>query len=146
MKMITGSSFHSPQGTLITLPASKFEHQVAIPMTILQSYRQYQEQQGESDITFIYWQAMGGDMMLTVSNAFIDPTTEQTGLQCLTCYIADTPLTHNDVTYHESYSYVTNFRPYYHDMIMQDHKLMKAMSNSFHRGCNTDDYITYSHY
>ncbi|CAF4647224.1 unnamed protein product [Rotaria socialis] len=143
MKMITGSSFHSPQGTLITLPASKFEHQVAIPMTILQSYRQYQEQQGESDITFIYWQAMGGDMMLTVSNAFIDPTIEQTGLQCLTCYIADIPLTHNDVTYHESYSYVTNFRPYYHDMIMQDHKLMKAMSNSFHRGCNTDDYITY---
>ncbi|CAF3704753.1 unnamed protein product [Rotaria sp. Silwood1] len=143
MKKFADSSFYSPQGTLITLPASKFEQQVAIPMTISQSYRQYQEQHGQSDTIFIYWKALGGDMMLTVSNEFIDLAVEQRGLQCLTCYIANISLNHSDVTGHESYSYISNYRPYHHDMIMQDRQRMKAMSNSFHRGCNTDDYITY---
>jgi hypothetical protein len=112
-------------------------------MTISQSYRHYQTQKGPSDIIIIYWQAMGGDMMLTVSNELINSTSDQKKLQCLVCYIAETPLVNADITYHESYSYISNHHPYHHEMIKQDRTRLKAISNSFHRGSNTNDYVTY---
>ncbi|CAF1047732.1 unnamed protein product [Rotaria sordida] len=143
MKKIAQNKFHSTNGTIITLAPSKFGHHVVTPITISQSYRQYQVQYGPSDCIFIYWQAFGGDMMLTVSNEFINPANEQVTLQCLSCYIAETPSNTVDMIHHESYSYISNHRPYHHDMIKHDRTRMKAMSNSFHRGCDTDDYTTY---
>jgi hypothetical protein len=44
--------------------------------------------------------------------------------------------------YRESYSYITNSQPDSHDMLVQSGHF-KAKSNTFHRGCNIYDYITY---
>jgi uncharacterized protein (TIGR02452 family) len=140
-------------GTVITLPASKFEQCVALPITISQSHSEYLRNQNltarQCDVTFIYWQAMRGDMMLTVTNQLIDVSTEQPQLKCLTCYIGNLPVnnavhyqsivTHD---YSEGHSYISDHRPFMHEMIKHSQQI-KASSNSFHRGCNTDDYITY---
>ncbi|CAF2937552.1 unnamed protein product, partial [Rotaria sp. Silwood2] len=142
-KKITQNHSYSPFGTLITFPAHKFEQHVCMPITISQSYRQHQRHESQSDTIYIYLQAMGGDMMLTLSNKSVDLKDKQSNLACLICYIAEKPTKQADDTYRESCSYITCGLPYHHDKIVNHRSDMKAMSSSFHRGCNTDDFIIY---
>ncbi len=88
--------------------------------------------------------------MLTLSNQIIDTNIEQKDLQCLICYIAEWPsknmfknVTQTILDYHEGYSYISNHLPFMHDIVLHAHDL-KSSSKSFHRGCNTDDYIIYN--
>jgi hypothetical protein len=133
------------RGTIITLPAtmSSLVQYICIPMTISQSFHQYQSTNYQNDTIFIYWQALGGDMMLAISQYRIDSSRDQSNNPCLLCYIADIPSNNNNINdYRESYSYITNSQPDSHDMLVQSGHF-KAKSNTFHRGCNIYDYITY---
>jgi len=141
-KKIAKNNFHFHRGTIITLPASHFTQYICIPMTISQSFYQYQTTNGKSDSIYIYWQALGGDMMLTISKYQIDSSKDQSHNPSLMCYIADILPNNNINDYRESFSYLTNNYPYSHDMLVQSCNF-KAKSNSFHRGCNIYDYITY---
>ena len=87
-------------------------------MTISQSYDLYRLDHPQApstpDFTYIYWQAMHGDMMLTIANEKIEPDKEQPNLQCLVCYTAGKPST-NKSDYHEAYSYLNDGHPFEHD-------------------------------
>jgi hypothetical protein len=140
---------------IVTLPSSHFKDYIIIPMTISQSYNQYKSTQTSStDLSnsiYIYWEAFNGDMMLTLTNQIIDTNSfEQNNLQCLTCYIAKWPLNNTIKTtisitpdYREGYSYIGNHHPIKHYFIIDDLKF-KSSSNTFHRGCNVDDYMMYN--
>jgi uncharacterized protein (TIGR02452 family) len=135
------------QGMTITLAASSFYEHVLLPMTITQSAEFYSRNKSKSsshhqpDITLIYWQAMHGDMMVTLSNEPIDCTQEQANLRCLICYIAELPLT-SSPDYRESYTYLTNDHPLKHSAIVRQAKYKKG-SCRFYRGTNIDDYLTF---
>ena len=137
----------SKQGTWITIPSSQFQEQIINPMTLSQSIEQ---NQSTSNSIYIYWEALNGDMMLTLTNQLIDPSTiVQPGLKCLTCYIHKWPsnnilknATHTVHDYREGPTYISDHHPRIHQYVMDDHKF-KASSDSFHRGCNIDDFITY---
>ncbi len=115
---------------------------------ITQSFHQYQtnnknKNNKHSDNIYIYWQISGGGMMLTISKYHIESSKEQDTNPSLMCYIADIPSNNHDIKdYRESYSYITNGHPRSHDILVQGVNL-KAKSNSFHRGCNIDEYIIY---
>jgi hypothetical protein len=71
------------RGIVITVAASEFEEHIILPISISQAYHLYyldkpQSQSGH-EFTYIYWQAMNGDMMLTVANGKINPGEEQSG-------------------------------------------------------------------
>jgi hypothetical protein len=143
----------SIHGTFVTLPSSHFRNHIIIPMTISQSFNQYKSTQSSStDLSnsiYIYWEALNGGMMLTLSNRMID-TNFENDLQCLTCYIAKWPSNNTiEITtpivpnYSEGYSYIGNHHPIKHHFIIDDLKF-KSSSKTFHRGCNTDDYIMYN--
>jgi uncharacterized protein (TIGR02452 family) len=140
-KKIANNNYHFHRGIIMTLPASNFTQYICIPMTISQSFHLYQNTKQQSDSIFIYWQAKGGDMILTISEYRIDPSRDQSQNPSLMCYIAD--ISSNNINdYRESYSYITNNHPYSHDMLVQSCNF-KAKSNTFHRGCNIYDYINY---
>jgi uncharacterized protein (TIGR02452 family) len=141
-KKIANNNYRFRYGTIITLPASNLTQYICIPITISQSFYQYQTTNHQSDNIFIYWQAIGGDMMLTISEHQIDSSRDQSNNPCLMCYISDISLNNNNNDYRESYSYITNNHPYSHDMLVQNSNF-KAKSNRFHCGCNIYDYITY---
>ncbi|CAF4217252.1 unnamed protein product, partial [Rotaria sordida] len=87
-------------------------------MTITQSYNLYCLNRGQPatniESTYIYWQAMDGDMMLTITNEKIDPDgKDQPNLQCLICYVAGKPSTTTE-DYREEYSYLNIDSPYHH--------------------------------
>jgi hypothetical protein len=92
-------------------------------------------------MTLIYWQAMYGDMMVTLSNEPIACTRDQPNLRCLICYLAEVPLT-SSPDYHESYSYLTNAHPLKHSFILRQTEYKKG-SCRFYRGANTDNYLTF---
>ncbi|CAF3923229.1 unnamed protein product [Rotaria sp. Silwood1] len=136
-----------PRGMTITLPSSSFYEHVLLPMTITQSCQLFIHNKTkpglhcQPEITLIYWQAVHGDMMVTICNEPIDCNQEQTNLHCLICYVAETPLM-SSPDYHESYSYLTNHHPLKHSIISRQAKYKKG-SCHFYRGCNTDDYLTF---
>lgn len=135
------------QGTWVTIPASSFHEDIVNPLTISQSFEQHQS---SSNSIYIYWEIFHGDMILTLANQIIDRNvTEQADLQCLTCYIARWPSNNIPKTtsqpiqdYREGYTYISNHHPKRHHLFMEDRRF-KASSETFHRGCNIDDYITY---
>ncbi|UJR17934.1 hypothetical protein I4U23_004833 [Adineta vaga] len=139
------NSTNISQGIIVTVAASEFEEHIIIPITISQAYHLYyldkpQLQKGH-EVTYIYWQAMDGDMMLTIANDKIHSNDEQFNLQCLICYIATKPSRTNE-EYRETYSYLNDGLPYQHGNNVNAGQL-KAKSNTFYRGCNIDDYLTF---
>ena len=114
-------------------------------MTISQSYDFYRLNRLQAattpEYTYIYWQAMHGDMMLTIANEKLEPSEEQPNIRCLVCYIAEKPSTNRE-DYHELYSYLNDGHPFQHDSNIHEMKL-KAKSNVFYRGCNIDDFLTF---
>ena len=135
------------QGTWVTIPASSFQEDIVNPLTISQSF---QQDQSTSNSIYVYWEVFNGDMMLTLTNQIIDRSvTDQPHLQCLTCYIAKWPsnnipkiTTQTIQDYREGSTYISNHHPKRHYIIMEDRNF-KATSETFHRGCNVDDYIMY---
>jgi hypothetical protein len=114
-------------------------------MTISQSYELYRldhiQAPNNPECTYIYWQAMHGDMMLTIANQKIEPGKDQSNLRCLVCYVAGKPSTTKD-NYNETYSYLNDGHPFQHDTNVYTMKF-RAKSNVFYRGCNTDDFISF---
>ncbi|CAF1334672.1 unnamed protein product [Adineta ricciae] len=133
----------SIQGTIITIPSTHFDQHYVLPLTISQAYQQYcSDHSPLSDITiFIYWQAMRGDMMLTLANEQINLQTTQTNLSCLVCYVAEIPEVETN-NYHEHHSYLNNDKPFSHDLLAKNHKYA-AGSDNFYVGCNTGDFLTF---
>ncbi|CAF1403115.1 unnamed protein product [Rotaria sp. Silwood1] len=129
----------------VTIPASKFEELIVLPITISQSNTLYcldkAQTSNNPELTYIYWQAMHGNMMLTISNEEISPDKDQSNLQCLICYVAAKPSTVTE-DYHEAYSCLNDGRPYQHETNVHTNQF-KAKSNVFYRGCNTDDFFTF---
>lgn len=132
------------QGVIITIPSSGFDDHYVLPLTISQAYTQYcieNQHTSKDNVTYIYWKAMGGDIMLILSNEEIDPNENQPNLRCLICYVAPKPTASED-DYHEQISYLAAAHPFQHDMVMK-RKSYQAKSNTFHMGCNSSDFITY---
>ncbi|CAF1005405.1 unnamed protein product [Rotaria sordida] len=137
---------HISRGFVITIPGTRFVKHIVLPMTITQSYNLYCLNRGQPatniESTYIYWQAMDGDMMLTITNEKIDPDgKDQPNLQCLICYVAGKPSTTTE-DYREEYSYLNIDSPYHHSHNVHSVNF-KAKSNCFYRGCNTDDFFTF---
>ncbi|CAF4956701.1 unnamed protein product [Rotaria sp. Silwood1] len=139
------STPHISRGIVITVAASDFGEHIILPITISQAHYLYHLDKPQSEdgheFTYIYWQAMNGDMMLTTANEKIEPGAEQFNLRCLICYIAQTPSTTTG-EYHEVFSYLNDGVPYQHGNNVNAARF-KAKSNTFYRGCNTDDYLTF---
>ena len=133
------------RGTVITLEPSQFTDHIVLPVNIKKAYEQHRrlnKSAADSGDVYIYWQAMYGDMMVTLSNEQIDPEADQPHIRCLVCYIADTPSTTTTASYHVSRSYLTVGEPQRHCAIKPSDTFLVA-SCSFHRGCDVDDFLTY---
>ncbi|CAF0934714.1 unnamed protein product [Adineta ricciae] len=140
------SSTHSVEGAVITVPSSAFDDHYLLPLTISQAFAQYRIEKAhhtsKDNITYIYWKAMHGDMMLTLSNEQISNDENQPNLRCLICYIAPKPAISDDDDYHEEISYLAAAHPFKHVMILSK-RSYKAKSNTFYRGCNGQDFMTF---
>ncbi|CAF1007420.1 unnamed protein product, partial [Didymodactylos carnosus] len=129
-------------GSVITVAPSQFVDHIVVPLTISQAREQYRlKHKHDPDDTYIYWQSMYGDMMITVSDESIDPGVQQPNIQCLVCYVAEKPSTTTS-DYRESVSYLNYGEPYRHAAVL-NYRSFASSSNNFHRGCNTDDFSTY---
>ena len=135
----------SSRGIAITVPGSRFEEHTVLPLSISQSYELYRldhpKAPNHPESTYIYWKAMHGDMMITISNETINPKEKQDNLRYLVCYVAEKPSTNNE-DYHETYSYINDASPLQHYVNIH-HAKFRAKSNLFYRGCNTDDFLTF---
>ncbi|CAF2763646.1 unnamed protein product [Rotaria sp. Silwood2] len=132
------------QGTAITIASSDFTNHYMLPLTIKQAYQQYcfqNKHRPRGNMTYIYWQVVNGDMMLTLCNEPIDQDNRQPDLRCLTCYVAGKPKA-NILPYHENYSYLNNHQPFKH-LVLKESNKFAASSNTFYVGCNTDDLMTF---
>lgn len=133
------------QGTIITIPGSKFEDHIVQPLTISGSYNLYllnhDRAPHKPEYTYIYWQIIYGDMMLTIANQKLIPNKTQSNLQCLICYIAAAP-SDTTIDYHENYSYLNIGSPFQQDIYVSQ-GILKAKSNVFYRACNTDSFFTF---
>ncbi|CAF4108583.1 unnamed protein product, partial [Rotaria sordida] len=132
------------QGAVITIPSTNFNDHLVLPLTISQAYKQYcvdHAQPPKDNTIYIYWRAMNGDMMLTLSNEEIDPGEKQPNLRCLICYIA-AKSNSIDTPYHENTSYLNSGQPSQHATFLAKKKYA-AKSDRFHIGCNTDYFMTY---
>ena len=128
----------------ITLPSTDFSNHYVLPLTISQAYSQYRfenKHRPSKDMTYIYWQVLNGDMMLTLANEWIESFGSQPNLRCLTCYVAPKPTT-NSSSYNEYFSYLNNQQPFKHHILRGDNRFA-AKSNRFYVGCNTDDLMTF---
>ncbi|UJR16903.1 hypothetical protein I4U23_003801 [Adineta vaga] len=139
---------HRMRGTALTVAQSEFVEHIRLPMTISQQCTlQMQLSKNKMNLsskspTYIYWQAMWGDMMLTVSNEPLNiRSLSDKNLQCLVCYIARVP-SPLDKDYQESYSYITNGTPLQHKFNIS-RRNYHVGSHTFHRHCKFDDYVTY---
>ncbi|CAF1043805.1 unnamed protein product [Rotaria sordida] len=136
---------HISRGIVITVGASDFEEHIILPVSISQAHYLYyldksQPPDGHESI-YIYWQATDGDMMLTLTNEQIEAGAEQYNLKCLICYVAKKPSTMTEI-FHEAFTYLNDGLPYQHGNNVNAVQF-KAKSNTFYRGCNTDDYFTF---
>ncbi|CAF2136304.1 unnamed protein product [Rotaria magnacalcarata] len=132
------------RGIAITLPSTDFTDHYVLPLTISQAYEQYRFEKNHrprGNMTYIYWQILNGDMMLTLSNERLQSVGSQPDLRCLTCYIAPKP-TPNSFPYHEKFSYLNNQHPFRHYVLKEGNRFA-AKSNTFYSGCNTDDLMTF---
>nr|ACD54723.1 unknown [Adineta vaga] len=137
-------SWTSIQGAAITMPFADFTKTYLLPLTISQAYKQYRyanRRQPKDETYYIYWQVVGGDMILTLSNESILSKGRKSNLQCLSCYIAGKGSL-NDTTYHEYYSYVNDSAPFQH-LVLREQNKFAAKSNQFFVGCNTDYLMTF---
>ncbi|CAF1175267.1 unnamed protein product [Adineta steineri] len=131
-------------GTVITLAPSKFSDHILVPITINKAYDQYRHTHKgntSSDDTYIYWKAMYGDMMITLSNEPINPDKIEPNIRYLVCYVAERPST-TTTNYNESYSYINASDPYRHEIIMANGRCSSS-SRTFYRGCNIEGFLTY---
>ncbi|CAF1025353.1 unnamed protein product [Rotaria sordida] len=132
------------RGFVLTLEPSQFTDHIVLPLTINEARNQYlrtHKQSSNSDDTYIYWEAMYGDMMITLSDEPINPDKSQPRIQCLVCYIAERPST-TTTNYNESYSYLNADEPYRH-IVIKANGQCSSSSRSFHRGCNIENFLTY---
>lgn len=141
---VTEPSSSFVQGTVITIPSSQLEEHTVLPLTISQAFAQYcsdRPQPPTEDTVYIYWQAMHGDMMLTVSNEAIDIDKTQPNLRCLICYVAPKPEI-GAVNYHEEYSYLNVGQPSQHATFVSKKKF-SGTSQRFYIGCDIGGFMTY---
>ncbi|CAF3876655.1 unnamed protein product [Rotaria sp. Silwood1] len=133
------------RGTIMTIPGTNFNDSFVLPLTISQAYEQHRivhHQPSAENIAYIYWQVMNGDMMLALSNEPIELSEKhQPNLRCLICYIAPKCASY-DTSYYEQATYLNYGQPIQHHVFVSKNQY-KAKSNTFHIGCNTDDFITY---
>ena len=130
------------RGAFITIPGTAFCDSCLLPVTISQVRMQYKiEHQKEpaEDTAYIYWQVMNGDMILALSVKPIDCSPANS--RCLICYIAP-PCDAHDRDYHEQATYLNCGLPMHHFIFENKHRYL-AVSNTFHMGCNTWDFLTY---
>ncbi|CAF2061976.1 unnamed protein product [Rotaria magnacalcarata] len=129
---------HISRGIVITVGASDFAEHIVLPISISQAQFLYYLDNPQSpdgpEFIYIYWQAMDGDLMLTLTNEKIEPGGEQFNLKCLICYIAQKPSTVTE-EFHETFTYLNDDLPYQHDNNVNAVRL-KAKSNTFYRGCH----------
>ena len=140
-KQIINSTYSRHRGIIVSLPPmnNNITRYIHIPITISQSFEQFNSSRSRpSDDLYIYWQALGGDMILTLTEKLIDCSQDSSTSACLMCYIGDIPL-NND---RESDSFIANNQSASHEILIKNGKI-KAKSSTFHRGCNIYDYITY---
>ncbi|CAF1468950.1 unnamed protein product [Rotaria sp. Silwood1] len=136
------------RGIVLTLAPSQFTDHIVLPLTINDAYDQYlriYKPSSNSDVIYIYWEAMCGDMMVTLSDEPINPDKSQPHIRCLVCYIAERPsstITTTTTTYNESYSYLNAGEPYRHGIIKTNGKCSSS-SRTFHRGCNMEEFSMY---
>ncbi|CAF1163722.1 unnamed protein product [Rotaria sordida] len=135
------------QGVVITIPSTKFSDHLVMPLTISQANEQYcieHQKRSKNSTTYIYWQVMNGDMMLTLSSEPIDAIESNKKDPCLMCYIAPKPIPteSSNMNYHEQASYLNSGQPFQHHMFISDRKYA-AKSTEFYIGCNTDDFMTF---
>ncbi|CAF1593299.1 unnamed protein product, partial [Adineta ricciae] len=145
-RMVDEASFL--QGTMITLPPSHFKGYVMLPITISQSFYNYHrtnkkdvEDDNKRSSIWIYWEAMHGDMMVTISNSPIIAGRRQEYIRCLTCYVAVMP-SNDAVNSQKSFTYLTAGPLIDHQEVI-DKNRSSASSNTFHYGCNANDYVGY---
>ncbi|CAF1459194.1 unnamed protein product [Adineta steineri] len=134
----------SIQGFVFTIPPTNFTDNLALPLTISQAYANYhmQHPKASTDMTiYIYWQAMNGDMMLTLSNEQLNSSQSQAKIRCLICYISEKPVVTN-TQYNEYPSYLSLDHPSQHQTLMNQNRYV-IKSTSFYRGCNLDDFMTF---
>ena len=134
------------RGIVITVPGSRFAEHIVLPITISQSYKLYCLDKSQAphnpEYTYIYWQAMHGDMMLTIASQKLQSSgKDQSNLRCLVCYVAEKPSAKRE-KYHEEYSYLNDGHPLRHEINVNDGRF-RAKSDVFYRGCNTDDFLTF---
>ena len=79
--------------------------------------------------------------MLSLSSKRIESGVDISNAHCLVCYIAPKPSI-NDADYQEQASYLNNGVPFIHDILMKN-GTYAVKSPTFHRGCNTNDFLTF---
>ena len=99
------------KGTIITIPSTKLTYHCLLPLTISQALKQHRIKNPKASkhhSTYIYWQVMNGDMMLTLSKEATNLSKADLSLSCLICYLAKKPssMDTNDRYYTEEYSYL----------------------------------------
>ncbi|CAF1357620.1 unnamed protein product [Adineta steineri] len=136
---LSNSRLLSSYGMTITVPASNFETCITNSLTITQSHNS----STCNESIYIYWKALRGDFMVILTNKMIESKKIQHNLVYLTCYIA--PFATNvsgDLNYNERHSYISHQPPSSHETVLEGQHF-KVGSNTFHKGCNADDYILY---
>ncbi|CAF0884471.1 unnamed protein product [Adineta ricciae] len=132
------------RGITMTIPSTNLDEHYVLPLTISQAYAQYNFEEAhpsKDNITHIYWKALHGDMMLTLSSEKIDLDVDQSHLRCLICYVAAKPIAIDD-QYHEPISYLAVGHPFQHEIITSKKKYA-VKTDTFYTGCNNTDYFTY---
>ncbi|CAF1474871.1 unnamed protein product [Adineta steineri] len=132
------------QGFVMTIPPSGFTKHILLPLTISQAFAQYRTDLSASsrdNTTFIYWQVMNGDMMLTLSSQSNVSGNTPMKSRCFICYIAEKPTASGD-SYQEDASYLNSGSPSLHTTYVSSSNYA-ASSNTFYIGCNTDNFMTF---
>ncbi|CAF1321792.1 unnamed protein product [Adineta ricciae] len=132
------------RGFIFTLSPSNFETHTLLPLTISQAFAQHRTDRTQSsrdNTTIIYWQAMCGDMMLTLSSDKEEFDKNRTSSRSLICYLARTPDT-NEGEYREEASYLNSGYPSEHETYVRK-ETYAVGSKKFYTGCNTDDFMTF---
>jgi hypothetical protein len=145
--VLSTSRLLTSYGMTVTIPATNFETYTTNPLTITQSYNEYLNQSHKTstsdDSIYIYWKALRGDFMLILTNEMKEINKVQSNLVYLTCYIAPfLTNTNEDASYNEHYTYINNWPPSSHQTVLEQ-KSFKGSSNTFHKGCNAEDYNLY---
>ncbi|CAF1531382.1 unnamed protein product [Adineta ricciae] len=137
-------SWTTVRGAAITMPFTDFTDTYLLPLTISQAYQQYfnaNHHRPKDEVYYVYWQVVGGDMILTLSNESVLSKETKSNLRCLSCYIAGKGPS-SDITYHEHFSYINDSSPFQHP-VLRERGRFAAKSNQFFVGCNTDYLVTF---